>query len=188
MAESYWSGKGEDTIKACRECFKGVGKNPLSEEGLPKAKQCTEQFLPIENEACASLIAELTPNDMEKGEIVFIWALSLHFHSGGEVINCFDETLETANYQRCIEESASTEVNDVLTDGAMCVLQSWKFGHDYVKNVTRQSRPAGGRFQVSGILKTRTFRSISGEEGEERKRQREGEEGSLHEDDDDRSL
>ena len=33
MAESYWSGKGEDTIKACRECFKDVGKNPLS--GIP---------------------------------------------------------------------------------------------------------------------------------------------------------
>ena len=70
MAESYWSGKGEDTIKACRECFKDVGKNPLSEEGLPKAKECTKQFLPKENEACASLIAELTPNDMEKGERV----------------------------------------------------------------------------------------------------------------------
>ena len=30
MAESYWSGQGEDTIKACRECFKDAGKNPLS--------------------------------------------------------------------------------------------------------------------------------------------------------------
>merc|ERR1711874_919459 len=98
MAESYWSGKGEDTIKACRECFKGVG-NPLSEEGLPKAKECTRQFLPKENEACASLIAELTPNDMEKG---------------GEVIECFEETLEAANYQRCFGESTSTEVNEVL--------------------------------------------------------------------------
>merc|ERR1711997_102172 len=132
MAESYWSGKGEDTIKACRECFKNVGKNPLSEEGLPKAKECTRQYLPKENEACASLIAELTPNDMEKG---------------GEVIECFDETLEAANYQRCIDESTSTEVNEVLTDGAMCVLQSWKFGYDYVKNVTTQTRPASGRFQ-----------------------------------------
>merc|ERR1712241_614927 len=132
MAESYWSGKGEDTIKACRDCFKNVGKNPLSEEGLPKAKECTRQYLPKENEACATLIAELTPNDMEKG---------------GEVIECFEETLEAANYQRCIDESSSTEVNDVLTDGAMCVLQSWKFGHDYVKNVTRQTSPASGRFQ-----------------------------------------
>merc|ERR1712110_1347066 len=132
MAESFWSGKGEDNIEACRECFKNVGNNPLSEEGLPKAKECTQQYLPKENEACASLIAELTPNDMEKG---------------GEVIDCFDETLEAANYQRCIDESTSTEVNEVLTDGAMCVLQSWKFGHDYVKNVTRQVRPARGRFQ-----------------------------------------
>ena len=41
----------------------------ISEEGLPKAKECTRQYLPKENEACASLIAELTPNDMEKGEL-----------------------------------------------------------------------------------------------------------------------
>jgi len=132
MAESFWSGKGEENIEACRECFKNVGKNPLSEEGLPKAKECTQQYLPKENEACASLIAELTPNDMEKG---------------GEVIECFDETLEAANYERCIEKSTSTEVNEVLTDGAMCVLQSWKFGHDYVKNITKQARPGRGRFQ-----------------------------------------
>ena len=32
MAESFWSGKGEENIKACRECFKNVGKNPLSGE------------------------------------------------------------------------------------------------------------------------------------------------------------
>merc|ERR1712038_2190578 len=132
MAESYWSGKGEDTIKACRECFKDVGKNPLSEEGLPKAKECTKQFLPKENEACASLIAELTPGDMEKG---------------GEVIECFDDTLETANYERCLGESKSTEVNDVLTDGVACVLQSWKYGHEYVKNATRENKPGRGRFQ-----------------------------------------
>ena len=45
----------------------------ISEEGLPKAKECTQQYLPKENEACASLIAELTPNDMEKGEIGWIY-------------------------------------------------------------------------------------------------------------------
>ena len=78
--------------------------------------------------------------------------LSLDFISGGEVIECFDETLEAANYQRCIEESSATEVNEVLTDGAMCVLKSWKFGHDYVKKVTRQARPARGRFQVTGNI------------------------------------
>ena len=58
---------GEETIKECRKCFQAVG-NPLSEEGLPKAKDCTKQFLPLENEACAGLIAELTPGDAEKGD------------------------------------------------------------------------------------------------------------------------
>ena len=47
MAEN-WK-KGEDEIKACRNCFKAVG-NPLSEEGLPKAKACVSEFLPMENE------------------------------------------------------------------------------------------------------------------------------------------
>ena len=73
----------------------------------------------------------------------------------------------------------------------MCVLKSWKFGHDYVKNVTRQSRPArGGRFQVSGGPEIfQTLISTSGKEGKrQREGQREGKEGRLHEDDDDRSL
>ena len=65
MAENYMN--GEETIKECRKCFQAVG-NPLSEEGLPKAKDCTRQFLPLENEACAGLIAELTPGDAEKGD------------------------------------------------------------------------------------------------------------------------
>jgi len=129
MAENYQ--KGEATIKDCRQCFKAIG-NPFSEEGLPKAKECTKQFLTMENEACATLIAELTPGDMEKG---------------GEVIECFDDTLETANYERCLGESKSTEVNDVLTDGVACVLQSWKYGHEYVKNATRENKPGRGRFQ-----------------------------------------
>ena len=103
--------------------------------------------------------------------------LSSNVILGGEVIECFEETLEAANYQRCIDESTSTEVNEVLTDGAMCVLQSWKFGHDYVKNVTRSARPARGRFQVSEeLIKTQPKAltiSISGKE-RQGKRQREG--------------
>ena len=73
MAENYQN--GEATIKACRQCFKAIG-NPLSQEGLPKAKECTKQFLTMENEACATLIAELTPGDMEKGEKSYI---ALHY-------------------------------------------------------------------------------------------------------------
>ena len=65
MAENYKD--GEEKIMDCRRCFQDVG-NPLSEEGLPKAKECTKQYLPLENEACAGLIAELTPGDAEKGE------------------------------------------------------------------------------------------------------------------------
>jgi len=129
MAENYQ--EGEKAILDCRQCWQDVG-NPLSEEGLPKAKECTKQYLPLENEACAGLIAELTPGDAEKG---------------GEVIECFDNTLKTANYERCLGESTSTEVNAILSDGVTCVLESWKYGHEYVKNVTMKTRPGRGRFQ-----------------------------------------
>merc|ERR1711970_1593194 len=78
---------GESQIKACRKCFRQVG-NPLSEKGLPKAKACTSQYLPIEDKACATQIAALTVGDEQKGE---------------NVIKCFDESLEKANNDRFLE-------------------------------------------------------------------------------------
>jgi len=125
MAEN-WNG-GESQIKACRKCFRQVG-NPLSEKGLPKAKACTSQYLPIEDKACATKIAALTVGDEQKGE---------------DVIKCFDDSLEKANNDRCLKESQSTDVVDKLTDGSMCVIDSWKYGMDYLKNVTRSERGKG---------------------------------------------
>merc|ERR1712119_96972 len=125
MAEN-WNG-GESQIKACRKCFRQVG-NPLSEKGLPKAKACTSQYLPIEDNACATQIAALIVGDEQKGE---------------DVIKCFDESLEKANNDRCLKESQSTDVVDKLTDGSLCVIDSWKYGMDYLKNVTRSEGGKG---------------------------------------------
>jgi len=129
MAENWKN--GEPQIKACRDCFKAVG-NPLSEEGLPKAKACVSQFLPMENEACATQIADLGVGEEEKG---------------GAVIECFDETLEKENNDRCIKESKSTEVVGKLTDGSMCVMASHKYAFAYIKNVTKSN---GGRGKGKG--------------------------------------
>jgi len=125
MAEN-WE-KGEEQIKACRDCFKAVG-NPLSAEGLPKAKACVSQFLQKENEACATQIADLGVGEEEKGEAV---------------IECFDDTLEAANNERCIGESQSTDIAGKLTDASMCVMASHKYAFAYIKNVTKEEEGRG---------------------------------------------
>jgi len=119
-------GKGEAQIQACRDCFKAIGGDYLSETGLAAAKECTASYLPMENEACATEIAAVTAGNTEQLE---------------DIIECFDETLETKNYERCLNDAQGSS-EEKLTSGALCVLESWKYGMEYVKNATKA---AGGR-------------------------------------------
>ena len=77
MAENYAA--GEQQIAACRDCFKVIGDDLLTESGLAAAKECSAKYLPLEMEACADVVEQLSPGDEEKG---------------GEVIECFDEVLK----------------------------------------------------------------------------------------------
>ena len=45
-----------------------------------------------------------------------------------------------------MSESNSVDTVGKLTDGAMCVLQSWKYSMEYVKNSTRSAAKSGGRW------------------------------------------
>merc|ERR1712227_863797 len=125
MAENWKSGEAQ--IQACRDCFKAIGGDYLSETGLAAAKECTASYLPMENEACAAEIAAVTAGNTEQLE---------------DIIECFDETLETKNYERCLNEAEEGTSEEKLTSGALCVLKSWKYGMEYVENATRT---AGGR-------------------------------------------
>merc|ERR1711971_961652 len=127
MAENFGQ---DDKIQECRDCFKALGKDVMSETNLPKAKECAAQYWPSLSEACADQISELSPNN---GEAMM------------EVVECFDETLESQNYERCLGESTATETAEKLTDGALCVLESWKFGMEYVKNATKGQGGRGPR-------------------------------------------
>merc|ERR1712123_397248 len=104
--------QGEEQIQACRDCFKAVEE---TDAGLTQAKACVAQFLQMEDKACSAQLSAL---------------------------KCFDETLEKENNDRCIKESQSTDTTEKLTDSALCVLESWKYGMAYVKNATRGQ---GGR-------------------------------------------
>merc|ERR1719328_853751 len=127
MAENWKSGEAQ--IQACRDCFKAIGGDYLSETGLAAAKECTASYLPMENEACATEIAAVTAGNTEQLE---------------DIIECFDETLETKNYERCLNDAQGTS-EEKLTDGALCVLESWKFGMEYVKNATKGQGGRGPR-------------------------------------------
>jgi len=122
MAENWKN--GESQIMECRNCFKNLDFEAV--DSVEKAKQCTSQFLKLENEACASEISAFQSwAEEEKGEAV---------------IDCFDKTLEKANNERCLKESQSTDTVEKLTDGSMCVLKSWKYGMEYVKNATHTGK------------------------------------------------
>ena len=129
MAENWKLGEAQ--IQACRDCFKAIGGDYLSETGLAAAKECTASYLPMENEACATQIAAVTPGNTEQLE---------------DIIECFDETLETKNYERCLND-AEGDSEQKLTSGALCVLESWKYGMEYVKNATKAG---GGRGRGRG--------------------------------------
>merc|ERR1712227_502838 len=129
MAENWKLGEAQ--IQACRDCFKAIGGDYLSETGLAAAKECTASYLPMENEACATQIAAVTPGNTEQLD---------------DIIECFDETLETKNYERCLNEAEGNS-EEKLTSGALCVLESWKYGMEYVKNATKAG---GGRGRGRG--------------------------------------
>merc|ERR1719422_3059338 len=63
-----------------------------------------------------------------------------------DIIECFDETLETKNYERCLND-AEGDSEQKLTSVALCVLESWKYGMEYVKNATKAG---GGRGRGRG--------------------------------------
>ena len=65
------------------------------------------------------------------------------------ILQCFDNTLEKGNNERCLAQSASSDVTGKLTEGAMCVLESWKYGMEYVKNSTKGQ---GGKGVIRALL------------------------------------
>merc|ERR1712127_159507 len=126
---------GDDArIKSCVDCFE-ADIDFSTQAGLDTAKACAAEYWPKGVAACPSEIAALRTDDME---------------TLGAVVECFDDKLETDNAQRCLDESDATEPKAKLTEGTMCVLDSWKMAFGAVKNMTRGPqgrRPRGGRRQ-----------------------------------------
>ena len=107
--------EGLEKVRECLKCFENSG-DPLSEEGLPKAKACTEDFLPRVNTDCAEPIAALEPENEEMGS---------------DALRCFADVTQVMAAEQCLAQAASDDMVDTLTDGVICL-------KDMHKNVTFQ--------------------------------------------------
>jgi len=109
------SNEGLDQVRECLKCFENSG-DPLSEEGLPKAKACTEDFLPRVTTDCAEPLAALEPENEEMGS---------------NALRCFADVTQIMAAEDCLEQAASEDMVETLTDGVICL-------KDKHKNVTMQ--------------------------------------------------
>lgn len=108
IAENSKEGLGQ--VRECLKCFENSG-DPLSEEGLPKAKACTEDFLPRVNTECADSLAVLEPENEELG---------------ASALRCFADVTQIMAAEECLARGVSQNMVEVLTDGVICLKEMHK--------------------------------------------------------------
>ena len=107
--------EGLDQVKECLKCFENSG-DPLSVEGLPKAKACTADFLPRANIDCKDYLAALEPEDEELG---------------ANALACLADITQIIAAEECLSIVQSENMVETLTDGVVCLKEKHK-------NVTMQ--------------------------------------------------
>jgi len=103
VTEQLRSGLGN--VKNCLKCFEAVG-DPLSQEGLDKAKVCTDTWLPRAQVECQEELDAMAPGDIESSEIV---------------LACFTDVRFLIGAEECLEEQRVDDVIETLTDGVLCL-------------------------------------------------------------------
>merc|ERR1719419_632168 len=101
------SKQGLDKVRDCLNCFEETG-DPLSAEGLPKAKACTEAFLPRVNTDCAAQLSVLEPENKELG---------------AEALQCFASVAQMMAAEECIARKETDDVVETLTDAVICMIE-----------------------------------------------------------------
>jgi len=109
------SKQGLDQVKKCLKCFENSG-DPLSEEGLPKAKACTEEFLPRANIDCKDYLSALEPENEARG---------------ANALACLADVTLIMAAEECLASGQQENMVEILTDGVVCLKEKHK-------NVTMQ--------------------------------------------------
>jgi len=123
-----------NNVFACVGCFDQI-EDIMTEEGLPKALNCAQQFLPLEFEACAEQLSNVKAGDEESGEAVS---------------ECFEEWVYGAAAEYCNSISDSPQPIDKLTDGSMCMMEGFKnttMFIGYVHSLDTKDNRAGRRIR-----------------------------------------
>jgi len=100
---------GLDNVKLCIKCFEAVG-DPLSQEGLDKAKNCTDTWLPRAADECQLELNSTIPQDVE---------------SSADVLACLTDVRFLMAAEECLEDGSDGEdVIEKLTDGILCLQEN----------------------------------------------------------------
>jgi len=100
---------GLDNVKLCIKCFEAVG-DPLSQDGLDKAKNCTDTWLPRASEECQLELNSTIPQDVE---------------SSGDVLACLTDVRFLIAAEECLDEVSDVkDVIEKLTDGILCLQEN----------------------------------------------------------------
>lgn len=130
---------GLQRVRECLKCFEESG-DPLSEEGLPKAKKCTETYLPRANKECAGPLAALEPENEVLAE---------------NSVQCFVGVAQLIAAEECLAKKASENLVETFTDGVFCLKEMHQnMTHDIYKLFENQIKRDFEKFKKS-IEKTK---------------------------------
>ena len=93
-------------VKKCTDCFDRTSSHPLSRDGIPQAKDCIEQFLPVAADDCKDAIDALEPENVDKAN---------------KVLECFGITAQRITAEDCIDKVDEDNLIDTLTDAVICL-------------------------------------------------------------------
>ena len=102
------SKEGLEEVRKCLKCFAESG-DPLSVEGLTRARSCTEEFLPRANKECEDPLADLEPENEGLAE---------------KAVQCFVGVTQLMAAEECLARETSDDLVETFTDGVSCLKES----------------------------------------------------------------
>ena len=146
----------EERIKECASCWPWeADRNSLSEEGLPQAKSCIEEFMPTISTACQGVIAEINVGDEEKGQEALKCFLDYVKENDidNEVQNGVTEYIEEENGA----DNSEDETEYIL--GTSCTLESRSedgtYNEDYIEECGACWEGVGDALSEDGLPKAK---------------------------------
>ena len=146
----------EERIKECGSCWPWeADRNSLSEEGLPQARSCIDEFMPTIGAACQGVISEINIGDERKGQEALKCFLDYVKQNDidNEVQNGVTEYIDKEN-------GAESEDETEYILGTSCTLESRSkdgtYNEDYIEECGACWEGVGDALSEDGLPKAKT--------------------------------